>query len=93
LVTEIHYDVILMDCQMPEMDGYEATRQIRMREQEQGVPRIHIIAMTAHAMQGDRQMCLDAGMDDYLSKPVRSAELQEALNRVRPLHVAANEIA
>jgi PAS domain S-box-containing protein len=83
-LRQIPYDVILMDCQMPEMDGYEATRQIRMREQEEGRAPIHIIAMTAHAMQGDREQCLTAGMDDYLGKPVRIIELQQALERVRP---------
>ncbi len=82
-LKQLPYDVIFMDCQMPEMDGFEATRKIRMQEQEEGRPPIHIIAMTAHAMQGDRERCLDAGMDDYLGKPVRMPELQQALERVR----------
>jgi CheY-like chemotaxis protein len=74
------YDVILMDVQMPEMDGLEASRQICARWGREQRP--HIIAMTANAMQGDREMCLEAGMDDYLSKPIRIAELAAALERV-----------
>jgi CheY-like chemotaxis protein len=77
------YDVILMDVQMPEMDGLEASRQICARWPQDRRPRI--IAMTANAMQGDREMCLNAGMDDYLTKPIRVDELTAALRRCRPV--------
>jgi CheY-like chemotaxis protein len=72
------FDLILMDVQMPEMDGLEATRRIREMEQENGT-RIHIIAMTAFDQEGDRQRCLEAGMDGFLSKPTDPKQLQAAI--------------
>jgi CheY-like chemotaxis protein/HPt (histidine-containing phosphotransfer) domain-containing protein len=75
------FDVILMDCQMPQMDGYEASRQIRLQEQSGDGKPAYIVAMTANAMQGDREKCLQASMNDYLAKPVRDSELRSALTR------------
>lgn len=85
MVGLLPYDAIFMDCQMPEMDGFEATQEIRRRESSS----VHrpIIAMTANAMRGDRERCLEAGMDDYVSKPIRKADLTEALERHLPKNV------
>jgi CheY-like chemotaxis protein len=77
------YDVVLMDVQMPLLDGLEAARRIRTDLPNLSQPRI--IAMTANAMEGDREKCIDAGMDEYLSKPIRVHQLRAALAQVVPL--------
>jgi CheY-like chemotaxis protein len=81
-VQRIGYDIILMDCQMPEMDGYEVTRQIREQDPEgkrKALP--YIIALTANALHGDREKCLAAGMNDYLTKPLHLSDLEAVLER------------
>jgi signal transduction histidine kinase/DNA-binding response OmpR family regulator len=84
--VRVRYDVILMDCQMPEMDGFEATRVLRERERSQGGPHLHIVALTASALAEERQKCLDSGMDAFLPKPVRLEALRETIARaVAPL--------
>ncbi len=86
-VSQTKYMMILMDCQMPEMDGLQATREIRTREKTTG-EHVTIIALTAHAMTSDRAECLAAGMDDYISKPVSLKKLAEVLQRwiTKPLN-------
>jgi PAS domain S-box-containing protein len=88
-VERQHYDVILMDVQMPEMDGLEASRQICARWPREQRP--HIVAVTANAMQGDREMCLAAGMDDYISKPIGIPDLAAALERAAALKQTAGK--
>jgi two-component system, sensor histidine kinase and response regulator len=82
-IEEGPYDLVFMDVQMPEMDGMKATRVLRERESKSGT-RLTVIGVTAHALAGDRERCLQAGMDGYLSKPIRPGELGELLER----HVA-----
>ena len=81
MLNQERYDLIFMDCQMPVLDGYQATRRIRETEQREASTRIPIVAMTAHAMAGDRDQCLRAGMDDYVSKPFKTEELKSILER------------
>jgi two-component system sensor histidine kinase/response regulator len=82
LLDEQSFDVILMDVQMPEMDGFEATAAIRERERSTGT-HTPIIAMTAHAMSGDRERCLEAGMDDYITKPIKASLLLELVSKYK----------
>jgi CheY-like chemotaxis protein/HPt (histidine-containing phosphotransfer) domain-containing protein len=89
-VSRMRYALVFMDCQMPEMDGWDATARIRTREHEQASPRLPIIAMTANAMPEDRDQCLHAGMDDYLSKPINLDDLKAMLARWIPSHATTD---
>ena len=81
------FDIVLCDIQMPVMDGYQFAREVRNREQR-GATHVPILALTANALKGDREQCLEAGMDDYLPKPVDSQKLQSKIRRlVRPIHI------
>ncbi|MBU1950692.1 MAG: response regulator [Candidatus Eisenbacteria bacterium] len=81
MLEQKKYDLVFMDVQMPEMDGFEATRIIRSGDTEIEDPTLPIIAMTAHSLMGDREKCLKAGMNDYVSKPVQPKELSAVLGR------------
>jgi CheY-like chemotaxis protein len=78
-LTRHHYNLVFMDCQMPELDGFETTKMIRTHEQPG--TRLPVIAMTANAMAGDREHCLASGMDDFVSKPVKSQDLHRILTQ------------
>ena len=81
-LERLNYALVLMDCQMPRMDGYQATRELRRREN--GSRHTPVIALTAHAFAADREACLQAGMDDHLAKPVNLRNLGEILDRYCP---------
>lgn len=92
MLSKENYDLVLMDCQMPIMDGFEATKLIRSQNTPVLNHNIPIIAMTANALAGDKELCLQAGMSDYLAKPVRKAELQKMLQHWLPVGKSANNV-
>ena len=81
MLKQFEYDIVFMDCQMPEMDGFEATQEIRKYENNNDKARTSIVALTADAMTGDRNKCLKSGMDGYLNKPVRAKEIADMLEK------------
>ena len=88
--TTSPFDLMLLDIQMPEFDGFQVIEALRRREQTEG-GHLPVVALTAHSMKGDRERCLQAGMDDYLSKPIRAAELFSVIDRV-PAGRPASEV-
>ncbi len=89
-VARHRFDLVLMDCQMPEIDGFEATRRIREQAAATRAPRVPIVALTANVVQGDRERCLAAGMDGYLSKPIRATDLHAAIRPWLAIHDEAS---
>lgn len=81
MYKQTEYDIVLMDCQMPEMDGLSATRLIREYEKQTSKKNCPIVAMTANAMSGDKEKCLEAGMNDFIAKPFRSQDLVQKVNK------------
>ncbi len=92
-IEQQEFDLIFMDCQMPEMDGFEATQEIRKLEAKNNITRVPIVAFTANAMQGDKERCLAAGMDDYASKPINLKALEDVLSKWLPNKVHHSEDA
>ena len=93
LIEEEHFDLVLMDCHMPIMDGFEATQKIRMREMSLALSKLPIVALTANAIMGDRENCLAKGMDDYLSKPFTLEQLHKVLSQWLPVRESSEEEA
>jgi CheY-like chemotaxis protein len=92
ITTAQHYDLIFMDCEMPGIDGYDATSQIRRWEQQQGLLPHAICALSAHAMQRYRERCLEVGMNDFMSKPIVLDELKAVLSRFQPLPQSSEHV-
>ena len=91
-MEEQNIDLVLMDCEVPEMDGFESAKAIRQAERENGRPRLPIVALTAHAMNEDRQKALDVGMDDFMSKPFGFEELRDVICKNLTPRVSQNSV-